>query len=604
MNDSRDELKKLKRKSSINWISKLTDLLAKIFTNPFFLGVSGSIIISLTSVFLLSFNAWNNYFTPDSEFYLSLLIFGNELVEKVVNPAYYWTKSAQIIPEHILASLFGWESGIQISQFMKLSTIAISSFVIFYLTRKNVLIALIFVSFLTLNGTILTMLGNTYVTATVLSVLTLFYAIMKFFVDTSFSMNLGHFLSIFLAAGILTFSLFIYPILTSNLAIILVTYLVWLVVSQGATVRYCCRISITICVAVGITFSLMLVITKSVFPNQNWLKTVMFYLNNLNVSDYSSDEKYSILFKDFSLLVICVALFISIYVTANKKDFTPSTVYVAISQISLFLSTLFQVHFLDSSALEASFISSFFWIPSLLITCLYFVEKFPHFSLNRFNSFLFFSIILGSFLFFRFWSDDFFRNTFYSSIINSFLVLLVLLSLFLHHKFLFSRTIAYQVFLIFLVYLSFAYFQNSRELSSSALGRIPYYTSSENQETDRAKIHILVEKALLGQLNEKERAVVWTPPGSGLVTYAAMHFWGPNSISLSDELSPNEANYFRALRPEKLFLYVSNREEGAKLLKSLERNGIKYSMSKSIQNFDTQGEVFYVVAYSLTYTMP
>ena len=159
----------------------------------------------------------------------------------------------------------------------------------------------------------------------------------------------------------------------------------------------------------------------------------------------------------------------------------------------------------------------------------------------------------------------------------------------------------FQIAFVFLIYVSFAYFQNSRELSSSAIGRIPYFSSTENRGISEARTHILVEKAVLAQLKGDKRAVVWTPPGSNLVTFAAMHFWGPNSMSLGDELSPNEANYFKVLRPEKLFVYVSGSDKAVKFLESLESNGIQYSMGKSIQSIDTEGKVFYIISYSLEF---
>jgi hypothetical protein len=571
---------------------------------PFLIGLSGTLVIAIVSYVLLPFNVWNRYFTPDSEFYLSLLVFGNELVEKVVNPAYYWTKSAQIIPEHLLASAFGWEYGIQISQFMKLLTLAIASFIIFYSTRRNVLVALTFVSFLTLNGTILTMLGNTYVTATALSILTLFYMVLKFFVDSSFSNGVKHIISIALISGILTFSLFVYPILAANLLIILGTFVVMLLLTQVKSFKYFLRFFSTAIFTIGMTFSLLLFITGLFFPNQNWLSTVIFYTKNLNPSDYSSDSKYSVLFGDFSLLVIGVGFVISLLVIVNRKNFTQNTYFVAFSQISLFLSALLQVQFLNSAVLEASFISAFYWIPSLLIISLYFIETTPIFSISLFKKTLYFVIGLGFFSSLRFWTDDIFRNSIHSRTINVFLVFLILLLILYQPKIPFGRTIFFQIAFTVFVYVSFAYFQNSRELSNSAIGRIPYFSSTENRGVGEARTHVFVEKAVLAQLKGAEKGVVWTPPGSNLVTFAAMHFWGPNSMSLGNELSPVEANYFKVLRPEKLFVYVSKSDDSVIFLKSLEKNGIQYSMRKSIQSVDAGDNVFYVISYSLKFLKP
>ena len=600
----------LKKQKSLNFCptteeeSVSPDSLRKHLANPFLIGLSGTLVISIVSYVLLPFNMWNKYFTPDSEFYLSLLVFGNDLVEAVVNPAYYWTKSAQVIPEHLLASLFGWEHGIQISQFSKLLTLAFSSFIIFYSTRRSVLIALTFVSFLTLNGTVLTMLGNTYVTASVLAVFTLFYLVLKIFVDSSSLMGTKHVVSIALISGILTFSIFLYPILTANLLVVFCTYLIILMFTRVFSFYYFFKLFSTVLFMVGVTFTLLLFITKLIFPNQNWLATVLFYTKNLRASDYSNDNKYSVLFGDFSLLVIGVGLVISVFVIVKRTNFTENTFFVAVSQISLFLFALLQVQFLNSNVLEASFISAFYWIPSLLITCLYFIEVMPSFSLNPFNQILCFFVGLGFISTLRFWSDELFRNSVHSRMISVFLVSLIIFLVFLQPKIPVSKTMFFQIAFAVIIYVSFAYFQNSRALSSSAIGRIPYFTSTENRGIGEAKTHVLLQKVVLSQLKGDERAVVWTPPGSNLVTFAAMHFWGPNSMSLGDELSPNEGNYFRVLRPEKLFIYVSGIDKAVKFLESLESNGIQYSLGETIQSSDTEGKVFYVISYNLKFETP
>jgi hypothetical protein len=582
-------------------LHKVNHFLRRLFQKSLFLGCLGSATICSITYFLLPLNKWNSFFTPDSEFYLSLMVFGNDLVEKVANPSYYWTKSAQVIPEHLISSIFGWEYGLQIVQFIKLFAIAFSSFVIFFSTRSNFLIAFTFVSFLTLNGTMLTMLGNTYVTATALTILTVFYAIMKLFLDSTENKNRKHFISVSIISAVLTFSLFIYPLLTFNLLIIFASYILYSVIINVRSILYHLRVLLILGVTAGTTFSLLLFITKSEFPKQNWLGTIMFYVNNLNPGDYSNDNKYSVLFGDFSLLVIGTGAFISIYVILNRQNFTPNTFCVATSQVLLILFALFQIEFLDSAALEASFISAFYWVPSLLITCLYLIEVVPENSFTRLKTILFIWIVFGSFVFLRFLSDHFFKNYSYSIMINVVLISVVVLLVFFQRKFFFGKSFSLQMLFALFIYLSFAHFQNSRELSNSAIGRIPYFSSSEDREPDEARGHIILEKALLSQLNGEEKAVVWTPPGSNLVTYAAMHFWGPNSISLGKVISLGEANYYKVVRPEKLFIYVSYRDEGSDFLKSLESNGIRYSLAHSIRSFDTNGVVFYTLTYNLTY---
>jgi len=600
-------LNRLKRQNLTFCTLKLAEIIHSFRSyaaNTFLLGSLGTVLITFLSYFVLPFNKWNSYFTPDSEFYLSLTIFGNDLVEKVINPAYYWTKSGQIIPDHLLASVFGWETGIQITQFIKLLIISFSSFVIFYLTKRNALTALIFVSFFTLNGTILTMLGNTYVTASVLSILTLFYLILKIYVDTYHAKGAKHFVSIVALWVILTFSIFVYPILTTNLGVIFLAFLLWLLFTQSITTQYIIRFSSLAIFTIGMTFFSSLFITKHVFPNQNWLATVKFYMKNLNASDYSNDSKYAVLFGDYALLVIVIGLILSIYIIIKRINFTQNTYCVAISQIALLLFALLQVEFLDSAILEASFLSAFFWIPSLLVTCLYFVEKIPRFNLNARFTLFYFIVMLVIFSVLRFWSDNFFRNTTHSLKINLFLIVLITCIVLFEERISFGNTVKFQLIFVFLIYSSFAHFQNSRELSNSAIGRIPYFSSSENRELSEANVHVLLEKELLSQIEKDEKSVVWTPPGSTLVTYAAMHFWGPNSISLGVELSNDEANYFKALRPRKLFAYVSKENDVNAFLKSLDSNGIQFSKLKTLQNYDLRGNVFYVTTYRLIFESP
>ncbi len=570
-------------------------------TKAAFVGSLASTIIIFIIYFLLPFNKWNGYFSPDSEFYLSLSVFGSELTGKVVNPAYYWTRSGQIIPEHFVTTLFGWNLGLQLAQFGKILTIAISVFYIFYVSSKKILVSLFFMTMILLNGTLLTMLGNTYLTISAMSIISVFFALVRSNLDSLHLNNKQNFFSLVGLATLISFSVFVYPILTFQLGLILITTFIWVILSRIPHKQHFAVILIIFVCCLILSFSIFLTITESFFPNLNWIETVLFYINNLNPADYSNDDRYSILLDDFSLFVILVSLVASLKIVYRRFDFSPFANCLAYAQFGLILVTLLQVQFLDSVFLEASQFSAFLWIPSLLIVGLFLIEANLGSFVKRVRSNLIFPLMIFLLFLLRWLSDEFFRYNASSAFINTFLFLILAIYIFFEKILRSKISTTSHIAIALSFFLIFAHFQNTRNLSSAAVGRVPYFNSIEDRDFELAKTHVGLQRTILSNLDATEKAVVWTPAAAGLVTYAAMNFWGPNSISLGDSMNVSEANYFRVLKPQKLFVFISQAGDDSTFLNSLGDYDIRHQLEFSEKFLDSNGSSFTVHVYSLKF---
>ena len=63
--------------------------------------------ISIFSAFFSGSRQWVGVNSPDSEFYASLALFGNEVTDRAIDPAYFWTRLGFIAPVRGLISLLG-----------------------------------------------------------------------------------------------------------------------------------------------------------------------------------------------------------------------------------------------------------------------------------------------------------------------------------------------------------------------------------------------------------------------------------------------------------------------------------------------------------------
>ena len=57
-----------------------------------------ALFVAITAAIALVSQRWTGFNSPDSEFYASLALFGSDVTDRAVEPAYIWTRLGYIVP--------------------------------------------------------------------------------------------------------------------------------------------------------------------------------------------------------------------------------------------------------------------------------------------------------------------------------------------------------------------------------------------------------------------------------------------------------------------------------------------------------------------------
>ena len=121
-------------------------------------------------LFLVGASTWTPPNTPDSEFYLSLGVFGYDVTARAPNPAYYWTRLGVVGPMRTLTRVFGIELGLWIWRWL-LITLAIVPTYLFARRWRGVTAGVAAATVVLFNSVFVTVVGNTYPTGAIISLL-------------------------------------------------------------------------------------------------------------------------------------------------------------------------------------------------------------------------------------------------------------------------------------------------------------------------------------------------------------------------------------------------------------------------------------------------
>lgn len=119
---------------------------------------------------LVGASTWTPPNTPDSEFYLSLGAFGHDVTARAPNPAYYWTRLGVVGPMRTLTRVFGVDIGLWIWRWL-LITLAVVPTYLFARRLKGAAAGVAAAAVVLLNTVFITVVGNTYPTGAVVSLL-------------------------------------------------------------------------------------------------------------------------------------------------------------------------------------------------------------------------------------------------------------------------------------------------------------------------------------------------------------------------------------------------------------------------------------------------
>jgi hypothetical protein len=317
------------------------------FRRPTELLIPLAITIAITAIA----QRWSGLDTPDSSFYATLALFGDEVTDRAPFTSYYWTRLGYIAPVGLLTSLLGAFPGFLAYKFLLTTAITVSAYVI---TRRHTStwIAAWLTTGVITSTVILSYLGNSYLTGSVLAGTAILIAL-----ATS---NKHPLASAALAGTTMGWLVMVNPpgaLLAGTLWLVLAIH----TYKTNSDVPFTKQFTVATATTIG-AFAAFLAIGRFIFPEMNWFE-VYLDAQQITLSNFSSTT--AVWLQDISLLVPAAVLVITIVNYFTHKTKTAAQQALIISSASVAFMLVFNP-MMGGIALEAPIYQSMLWPPALI----------------------------------------------------------------------------------------------------------------------------------------------------------------------------------------------------------------------------------------------
>lgn len=312
-------------------------------------------ILAITGVLLFLTPWWSGLDTPDSEFYLSLSLFTDQITDRAPVDSYFWTRLGYTAPAHVLTSALGTWVGFAAWKATLLLALVASTFAV---TRRHTTFARAtwLTAAVSASSVVLSYLGNSYITAPVMAgtaVLIAFATKPTRITCTASGITLGWLAMSYPGGALLGGSLWLVLLLHS-----------WQVEHRSLRNRLQ-ELVLTIVTTVA-TLAVFLFVGSRLFPGLDWLGTYV-EASNFDYGIYSSGEW--VWLRDISLLVPASVLIVTVinWATHRSNVAAQQAMIISLTSIGFILtySPLFGAHFLEAPPSQAML-----WPPAMLAIAL------------------------------------------------------------------------------------------------------------------------------------------------------------------------------------------------------------------------------------------
>jgi hypothetical protein len=271
-----------------------------------------AVIAAVTAVAALLSQSWPGFNSPDSEFYASLALYGSDVVDRAIEPAYIWTRLGYIAPVRGLVLSFGPWVGFEIWRVLLLVVITAAVYSMVHIAGRPRALGAALALFTALNSVVLSYVGNTYLSGTVLAGYFALVALGVWSFGSVSSQGRGLLGSPRWTTGLFVGLLLAWLIMTNPYGAILAGG-TWFAMRMTAHARLKAdrwpRL-LTDFVAAGLgfaaTFSVFLWLGREIFPGRNWIATYLEWNSRLDYTVFIGDA--TTWQRDSALLVLVCAL--------------------------------------------------------------------------------------------------------------------------------------------------------------------------------------------------------------------------------------------------------------------------------------------------------
>ncbi len=510
-------------------VSMLADLSTGLSRRP---RLQGGLAIGAVTLFTgLVSQRWAGLDTPDSSFYTTLGLFGDEVTDRSPFPSYYWTRLGVIAPVRALTEVFGTWPGFASYRMLLLLLIVAGSYLI--LRRyTSALSATFLVAITSLSTVVLSYLGNPYPTGAVLAGTVVVIACAMWNTKAS-SVIAG------VALGWLVMV---------NPPGALLAGTIWLVlrVQSRPKLRSFMVHDILVSGASAIaTFIIFLGIGRLLFPKLDWFGTYLA-ATALNYSDFAS--KTAVWLGDISLIVPVAVLVIVIVAWLTHRDEVAAQRALVISTVSIAFMVVFSP-MLGGFVLESPMYQAMLWPPALVALGLVLTFALPDQGWNRWQGgvgliAIALVVIAG-------------HLTPNLNLALGWLLAACCVAVFLFASY--KRTIG--------ALLGLALVLSGAQLLQNSRGQIglyypsPYsYAFNTNPISDKIHTAVNTQEWLLANTTREDKILDWVQGNWAggdreLYVVAAMQLWGENRVTLEPALTNDDITRLQTIKPSVLAMY-------------------------------------------------
>ncbi len=300
--------------------------------------------ITLFTAWLSTSQRWAGLDTPDSSFYASLALFGDEITDRAPLDSYYWTRLGYLAPVHVLTTVAGAFPGFAVYRTLLILLLVASVYVA--LRRFTGIASAAFLTSITsLSTVLLSYLGNTYLTGSVLA-------------GTAAVIACGLFPTKRAAA---TAGAALGWLAMVNPPGALLAGTIWLVLRIHQRTRLV-PLGVAAGTAVAV-FAVFLGIGRVMFPGMDWFGAYVDSEARQRLSAFASEEL--VWLQDVSLIVPVVTLIAVVVAWATHRDEPAAQRALVISSSSITFMLVFSP-LMGGIALEAPMYQAMLWPPALI----------------------------------------------------------------------------------------------------------------------------------------------------------------------------------------------------------------------------------------------
>ena len=496
--------------------------------------------------------SWTGMNSPDSEFSASLVIFGHEVTDRAIDPAYYWTRLGFLAPMRGLSSLLGFWTAWEVWRALLL-LLAVGSIYWIAHRRANRLVATAIGLTVALNTMLLGYLGNPYATGTAMSAM---LALLATGVATLDSQRRGW--PATAAAGALVAWLIMINPYAALLGAVLWMGLraVALTIPQPQRWR---QLAIDAGAAVTgalVVFLLFLGAGLLIFPGDNWFATYRDWNARLDYGSFISDPM--IWTKDAALAVIGIALIVAVIaLIARPSRWTGAAVAVVTLNIVFALGYM---QLIPGPWLEAPHYSAMLW-PAALAAITMALAAFATDEPAP-NALWLALVPLAALLV---WSghrgDQMTANHVLIATAIAVAAVLAMAALTRGQGHPARSTIAV-IAAIAVIGVCAQFLQNGRGWLG-IYGQYPMNAAFTDYGAERLlRSKIAAQEFVMANTTAEDRIGIWTDPDRMTAAIAAMQLWGIyNNVSANPVLDRREVNNLERLRPTVIAMYAPDRQQ-------------------------------------------